>query len=159
MQEHKCNIWWNVWLMISMLIDIESLVIQTQSGISFKPIQVLWSCLILFLLWIWWTQHIKPIGITYFCLSLLVSCLLKWHIQLHLLYIEFEKEDNVNWVVHNFLWFFESPSNLPKIIVTNSDSALMNVVAKFFPSATPLFYCVCITFQKILELYISWMIK
>lgn len=47
-------------------------------------------------------------------------------------YIEFEKKDNVSWIVEMCHDLLKSPYNLPKVIVIDRDNALMNVVAKEF---------------------------
>jgi len=45
----------------------------------------------------------------------------------------FELEDNFTWALEMLVGLLTSKLNMPKVVVTDRDNALMNVVAKFLP--------------------------
>ncbi|GAU13383.1 hypothetical protein TSUD_126790 [Trifolium subterraneum] len=53
-------------------------------------------------------------------------------------YIANEKEDDFTWALETCLSLLKSKDTVPKVIVTDRDKSLMNVVAKVFPNSTAL---------------------
>jgi hypothetical protein len=47
-----------------------------------------------------------------------------------------EKDDNFIWVLHTLLKLLNSNSDMPKVVVTDRDTALMNVVASVLPETS-----------------------
>ena len=48
-------------------------------------------------------------------------------------FLSFEQENNFTWVLERLVGLLTSKLNMPKVIVTDRDSALMNAVAKVLP--------------------------
>jgi len=53
-------------------------------------------------------------------------------------YILSERQDNVNWALESCREMLHSKDLYPKVVVTDRDNALINVVEKVFPDATTL---------------------
>jgi len=48
-------------------------------------------------------------------------------------FLSFEQEDNFTWTLEMLVGLFTSKLNMPKVVVSDRDNALMNVVVKFLP--------------------------
>nr|ABD32448.2 transposase, putative [Medicago truncatula] len=51
-------------------------------------------------------------------------------------YMTGEKEDNFTWALQMLLKLLKPKSDMPKVVVTDRDTTLMNVVAKFLPETS-----------------------